>query len=57
VHILRGWKDIIGVHKLVDLVGILVDSEIDSYTRNGKSGVYQQDRYQQRPLVNMVDSW
>jgi hypothetical protein len=22
-----------------------------------KSGAYQQDRYQQRPLINVVDSW
>jgi hypothetical protein len=48
-----------------------VDCEIDLSTRNGnarlfinsrylnviKSGAYQRDRYQQRPLINMVNSW
>ena len=51
--------------------GMLVDSEIDLSTRNGnvmvfinsrylnviKSGAHQQDCYQLRPLINMVDSW
>jgi len=53
------------------VLGLLVDSEVDLSTRNGnarvfinsrylnviKSGGYQQDRHQQRPFINMVDSW
>ena len=47
------------------VVGILVDSETDVSTGNGKarvfivikSGAYQQDRYQLRLLINMFDSW
>ena len=52
-------------------LGMLVDSEIDLSTRNGNarvfinsryhnlinSGAYQQDRYQQRALISMVNSW
>ena len=57
------------IEPTIHAVGLQVDSEIDLSTRNAapgclstvvinviKSGAHQRDRYQQRPLVNMVDS-